>query len=515
MGEVVRLRRDRERGIQIIDPGESAGRVPPHDLDAEAAVLSAVMLDATAMARVLDVLKPEHFYSEANARIFQAVQELAISRTPVDVVSVGAWLRAREWLERCGGTAYLAQIVDATPAVGHVMAHAEIVLDRYEDRDLIATCQRVAAEGYAPEAVSTAPVREGVTARDDWRARARADLGRASSPRTRLQGRPIGAVVEAAREQVVRAGEPCVGVSWGLLSVDELLGPIAWGEQHLIAGRSEMGKTAFACQVAWSIAAAGPDATGIRNAMYVVSGEMPGEALLFRSACSLAKVDATRVRAGIATPDELEAISGWFEWLAALPIIIDDQPAPPAEIVKRANAWRERLATGRARNHRGELWPKCRLFGIVGDHLQDLAAHAPPIERERDELRQVQETARQWKRMIAKEGGYATILLSQLTRAVVDPKAKRRWPTASDLWGGTPVESSADVIVAVHRPEVLGGKVSEAWRGVAGIVPLKGRMGGSRRVIRLGFERGCFSTDLPPHARGQAWTDDDEGSDER
>jgi replicative DNA helicase len=122
--------------------------VPPHDLDAEAAVLSAVMLDRDALDRVLVMLKPEHFYSEANARIYQAAHALAVAMTPIDIVNVASWLRDREWLAKCGGTEYIARLADATPAVGHVESHAKTVFEKWRVRQTIATCQRVAAEGY-------------------------------------------------------------------------------------------------------------------------------------------------------------------------------------------------------------------------------------------------------------------------------------------------------------------------------------------------------------------------------
>lgn len=133
---------------RVVDPPPLAGRVPPHDLDAEAAVLSALLLDRDALDRVLELLKPEHFYSEANARIYQAAQALAVAMTPIDMVSVATWLRDREWLGEMGGTAYLAQLADATPAVAHVETHAKIVHEKWRLRQLIATCQRVSAEGY-------------------------------------------------------------------------------------------------------------------------------------------------------------------------------------------------------------------------------------------------------------------------------------------------------------------------------------------------------------------------------
>src|SRR5690349_7258084 len=128
----------------------SGGRVPPNELDAEAAVLSAVLLDADAFDRVQEMLSPEHFYADANRRIFEAILDLkSMSGQPVDIVSVAAWLRDRNRLGQVGGTPYLAQLADATPAVAHVENHARLIREKWRLRQLIATCQRVTAEGYS------------------------------------------------------------------------------------------------------------------------------------------------------------------------------------------------------------------------------------------------------------------------------------------------------------------------------------------------------------------------------
>ena len=88
----------------------SAGRVPPHDLDAEAAVISAILLSREALDRVLEILKPEHFYSDANGRVYEAAQQLALEGKPIDIISVASWLRDRERLAQVGGASYLAQL---------------------------------------------------------------------------------------------------------------------------------------------------------------------------------------------------------------------------------------------------------------------------------------------------------------------------------------------------------------------------------------------------------------------
>lgn len=111
---------ERTRAQSKLELQPVAGRVPPHDLFAEAAVLSAMLLSAEAFDRVQEVLAPEHFYADRHRRIFEAVLELNQLNQPVDLVTVAGWLRDRERLAQVGGTAYLAELADATPAVAHV-----------------------------------------------------------------------------------------------------------------------------------------------------------------------------------------------------------------------------------------------------------------------------------------------------------------------------------------------------------------------------------------------------------
>ena len=139
------------------------GRVPPHDVDAEAAVLSAILVmddssedvrarrpvafDSLAEAR--RILRPEYFYSEAHRRIYEACVEVASKGSPVDVVLVGTWLRDHDRLAQVGGMAYLTEILNSAPAVANVAAYAKVVYEKWRVRQLIRECQRIVAEGYA------------------------------------------------------------------------------------------------------------------------------------------------------------------------------------------------------------------------------------------------------------------------------------------------------------------------------------------------------------------------------
>lgn len=518
MGDVVKLDRDRRRRpeVSLVAPD---GTPPPHDVDAERALVSGAFLvplgneaadrdQRARVDRVHELVRPEMFYDPTRGRVWSAIGKLRESGTPVDIVTVTSQLRGQAGTPPAGGWgAYLAELVDATPAIGNIEAHAAAVVDMWERREIIRTCLEVQAEARTPSV-------EHEANKASWRR----DLGKVTSPRVKLAGRTIGEVANAVSERVKEGNSRIIGVRYGLVGLEQRFGILARGRQHVLCGRSEHGKTALACQIAWNVASTPLDAAGMGEAVYIMSGEMPAETLLFRAAATLADVDVQRIELGWADADEMEEFGRQLAWLRTLPIVIDDQPAPPEEIARRVRARQADFAEGRARRVEpdgspGELFPRSRLQLTIGDHLQELATLAPPIPGERDLIRQIGATALGWRDHIAKGCRVATLLLSQLTRAVADPKAKRRWPVAADLWGGTPIESSADTILGVQRPELLGGKVLPRQRGTAGVVTMKSRMGGSRRILWLGFQRGRFTDDLPPHAREAPHYEDDADDD--
>jgi replicative DNA helicase len=210
------------------------GRVPPHDLDAEAAVLSALLLSRDAFDRVAEILKPDHFYSDANGRIYEAALALAASSTPIDIVSVASFLRDRDRLGQIGGPAYLAQLADATPAIAHVAAHAQTVYDKWRVRALIATCQRIAAEGYGD-----------VGAVDDFIDRAEQDIFALAAAKRSKAGAHVSVVLADVFKQITamaERGQRTSGYSTGYGKFDEKTAGVHAGDLMVMAARPGMGK---------------------------------------------------------------------------------------------------------------------------------------------------------------------------------------------------------------------------------------------------------------------------------
>jgi len=188
-----------------------------------------------ALDTCLEMLRPEHFYSGANARIFQAIQQLVVKHDFIDVVSVGNWLRDREWLQKMGGTGYLAQLVDATPAVGHVATHAKIVHEKWRLREFIGTCDRLRCEGYGDVGEIGEFIKGGSEAIDDI----------AQGGETRSHTEPLATVLKTAFEQVTKAAENgarITGIATGYERLDAKTAGMHEGDLIIVAARPGMGK---------------------------------------------------------------------------------------------------------------------------------------------------------------------------------------------------------------------------------------------------------------------------------
>jgi replicative DNA helicase len=466
------------REPQRLEPAMIAGRVPPHDLDAEAAVLAAVLLSREALDRVLEVLKPEHFYSDANGKIFEAAMNLAQLGTPIDIVSVASWLRDREKLAQVGGASYLAQLADATPAVAHVGAHAAVVYEKWRLRHLIAVCQKVSAEGYGDVGI----VQEFI----DSAEQAIYQLARTES---KSSAQPIAVVLRAAFQQITAAaerGDRITGISTGYEKIDAKTAGLHEGDLSIIAARPGMGKTSFVLNLGVNVASPrtisspgpGEDGHGVERhepgfGVIVFSLEMPREQLASRMVCSEGRVDVGKLRQGFLQPDDWRRLTEAASYLSSLPIWLDDTPAigllEVRAKVRRIQAEYNREATATA----GE-----RKIGLVViDYLQLMKGRDGVNSREQE----ISEISRGLKQL-AKELRVPVIALSQLNRAVETRPGKDKRPQLSDLRESGAIEQDADMIVFIYRDEYYNPETTNS-KGMAEIIIAKQRNGPTGKVM--------------------------------
>jgi replicative DNA helicase len=467
------------------------GRVPPHDLDAEAAVLSAILLSRDALDRVLELLRPEHFYSDANGRIYEAAQALAVARSPVDIVTVAIWLRDRMRIAEVGGPAYLAQLVDATPAVPHVAAHAQVVYEKWRIRALIARCQRVAAEGYGDYGDAQA-----------FLDRAEGDVYQIAHVAHRTSVTPIHVVLRTVFKQMSDAaerGERITGIPTGFERLDAKTAGLHAGDLTIVAARPGMGKTAMVLCLAVNVASPRVvPKTGKEEeqepgfGVCVFSLEMPREQLAIRMVCSEGRVDLGKIRQGYLQAEDWRRITEAASYLSSLPLWIDDTPAlgilELRAKVRRIQAEYNREAV-KADPARGiKAVPERKVGLVVVDYLQLMRGSGTTASREQE----IAEISRGLK-ALAKELTVPVIALSQLNRAVETRSTKDKRPQLSDLRESGAVEQDSDTVIFIYRDEYYNPETTNA-KGIAELIIAKQRNGPTGKVLTR-FTASCTRFD--------------------
>lgn len=459
------------RATKSVESSSALGRVPPCDLDAEAAVLSSMLLSSEAVDVAGEILKCDHFYSDANRRVFEAIIQLQQERKAIDVVSVAGWLRDRERLQQVGGTPYLAQLTDATPAVANVETHARVVREKWRVRQLISICQRFAAEGYGDCGDTQSFI--------DRAEQSIFEIARVPESTTVVPLRT--AVVEAFRilNEATQRGGGITGIATGFSQLDRMMAGLHPGDLYIVAGRPGMGKTAFVLNLALNIArsrapsASESDPYGEQPAelpgfaVAFFSLEMPKEQLAARLLASEARVDMADIRKGRLQPRDWSKLTEAAARLATMPVWLDDTPALGLfDLRAKVRRMQAELSRGG-----GETQAQASRLGLVAiDYLQLMQGRRDAGSREQE----ISELSRGLKQL-AKELHVPVIALSQLNRAVETRNTKDKRPQLSDLRESGAIEQDADAIMFIYRDEYYDRDSED--KGIAEVILAKQRNG--------------------------------------
>lgn len=488
--------------VQAIDV---AGRVPPHNSDAEAAVLSSILTETKSFDIVAEVLpNGEPFYSDANRRIYDVAMELHREGAPVDIQTVAEILRRTNKLQAIGGLAYLARLVDATPAVAHVAAHARIVLDTFRIRQLIETCQMVAAEGYgdygnAQEFIDGAEQRI---------------YKLAHSKEVRSLTLAYDAIKTSFEryEEAAARGRRITGVPSGFYDLDALTSGMHDGELIIVAARPGMGKTAYVMNMALNVVTPQviqepdgevmPDPDAEKFGAIVFSLEMPTDQLSNRVLCSEARINLSAFRAGMVQGESWDRLVDAANRVGQLPIWFDDTST--LSVLDIRSRVRRIQAEYNRPDPAKEGRFKQRIGLVVIDYLQLMGANAGSRAGNREQ--EISEISRGLKGL-AKELRVPVIALSQLNRAV-ETRGKDKRPQLSDLRESGAIEQDADMVQFIYRPDYYihdkHSPESLKVRGLAEINVAKQRNGPTGRV-RLKFWDDYVRFDNP--AKGESLPD--------
>ena len=420
-------------------------------------------------------LDPVHFYSDANRWIYEAVLELGRNSQPIDWVSVASWLRSRGRLDQAGGTPYLAELTDSTPAVAHVASHALSVRETARLRQLISTCQKYAAEGYG----ECEDVQEFI----DQAEQSIFDIARVARGSTVI---PLRDAIHRAFELLSAAakrGEAITGISSGFTELDKRCAGLHPGDLYIVAARPGMGKTSFVLNLAVKVAQSravidenGQEAERDGHGVAFFSLEMPREQLASRMLASEARVDVSKIRSGQIGGEDWNKLTEAAALLGRVPLWLDDTPAISL-LDLRAKIRRLKAEIQRGRGD----GPKTEGLGLVIiDYLQLMTGRRDAGSREQE----ISEISRGLKQL-AKEMQIAVIALSQLNRSVETRNAKDKRPQLSDLRESGAIEQDADTIMFIYRDDYYFEDSPD--QGIAEIIISKQRNGPTGK-IRVRFE---------------------------
>lgn len=418
-------------------------RTAPHNIDAERALLGATLLKPDVMHDISVTVFPESFYADKHRTIYDAIYQIFLKGDPIDIVSVTNKLTTMNALERVGGAAYIAELIETVPAAGNAQYYADLVQAKSTLRGLIHASEEIAEMAYQnPENTEEAIDRAEKTIYQVTNA--------PTTQKFEQIGRPLKDAWEKF-EYLSAHHDERRGVPSGFTGVDNLLGGFQKSDLVILAARPGMGKTTFALDIARNAALLHDAHVG------VFSLEMSSQQLVERMLASESGVDSWNLRNGRLKDDsEYAALQDAMAKLDAAPIYIVDEPA--LNIVKMRSAAR------RLKNEHG-------LDMIIVDYLQLMS---PTATKASDSMvQQVTEISRSLK-ILARELNVPVIALSQLSRAVEQRGGK---PRLSDLRDSGSIEQDADVVMFIHREDKMNKDQPAERPNIAEILIEKHRHG--------------------------------------
>ena len=394
----------------------AVGRVPPQSLEAEMAVLGAIVQEKEALYRAMELLRPEHFYRPAHQQIFRACIDLFQRNEAADLITLSEELRRRKDLDAAGGEAYLTTLHDSVGTAANVAYHARIVKEKFIFRELIRAATQIVEEAGGEEAGA-----------DDLLDQAERRIFEIAQDRVARGFVPVSSILKGTFEEIERLYERKVnvtGVPTGFPRLDGMTGGFQLSELVIVAGRPGMGKSSFALNVAAHAALVEGLSVGI------FSLEMSSTLVTQRLLCAEARVEAYRVRTGRLRAEDWTPLTSAASRIHDAKIWIDDTPSMS-------------ILELRAKSRR--LKAQQNLDLLIIDYLQ-LLRGAGRVESRQQEISEICRSLK----ALAKELNLPVVALSQLSRAVEAREDKR--PQLADLRESGAIEQDSDLVAFIYRP---------------------------------------------------------------
>lgn len=397
-----------------------ADRTPPHNIEAEQAVLGSIFLEKEAIVTVSEILTPEDFYRSAHRKIYEVMIEIGESGEPVDLITVTSELKNRKWIDEVGGIPYLSDLASSVPTAANVDYYAQIVAEKAVLRRLIRTATEIATSGF-----------QGIDPVENILSDAERSILEISQKGQRGGFIRISDVLMETYnrlENLSKSRGEVTGVPSGYVDLDKMTAGFQRSDLIIVAARPSVGKTAFALNIAQNIA------VRAKQSVAIFSLEMSAGQLVSRMLCAESNVDANRLRTGDLQEDDWEKIIMGMGSLADSPVFIDDTPG---------------ITISEIRSKLRRLHAEQNGLGMVLiDYLQLITGRRGGGSENRQQ--EVSEISRQLKQL-ARELHVPVIALSQLSRGVEQRQDKR--PMLSDIRESGSIEQDADIVAFLYRDD--------------------------------------------------------------
>lgn len=425
------------------------GKIPPHDIEAEQAILGCMLTDKDSVISAIEVLKEDAFYREDNRAIYSAILGLYSRSEPIDIITVKAELVENGNFERVGGLEYLASLPERVPTTANVEKYIKIVDEKSMLRKLINTSNELVALGYDET--------EEVDNIMDMAEKKIFDL--ASKKNTKGYTSIKDVLVESFSklEELYNNKGKVSGTPTGFVDFDNITSGLHDSDLIIVAARPAMGKSAFAINLAANVALQAGKGVAIFNL------EMSKEQVGNRILCSEAMVDSNKVRTGLLEDDDWVKLASTLGRLSEAPIYIDDTAG--ISIM--------------------EIRAKCRKLKlekdiglVVIDYLQLIQGSGTKNSSREQEISEISRSLK----ILAKELNIPVIALSQLSRSVEKRDDKR--PMLSDLRESGAIEQDADIVIFLYRDDYYNQDSEK--KNVAEVILAKHR-GGSTGTVDMAW----------------------------
>ena len=402
---------------------------PPHSLEAEQAILGALLIDRDALRRIEGTILKTDFYDPANSLIFGVVEELSAKNIPVDIVTLPDELKNRNVLDKAGGMEYILQLATNTSSTANIEYYSTILLDRSLQRQIMRSANDILSLDFS----STVPAEEIL----DQAEQMILSISENIKPMNFYHIKDIIPDVMIKLDETYKKESHITGAKTGFYDLDNMLNGFQPSDLLILAARPSIGKTSLALNIATNIA------KDSNMPVAIFSLEMSKEQLTERIICSIAEINLQTFRTGNFKKDQEDVtfnkLTNSFSTIYNLPIYIDDTPD--------ISIMEVRSKSRRLQADKGQ-------FVLIVDYLQLMHSQ----ERVENRVQEISKITRQMKHL-ARELKIPVLLLSQLSREIEKRQGGR--PILSDLRESGSIEQDADVVMFLHRENKEGGNEND------------------------------------------------------